>query len=120
MNFPSVKEQLDIIVNNTVEVISADELERKLQKSLKTGTPLKIKLGADPSRPDLHLGHSVVLRKLREFQDLGHEAILIIGDFTAMIGDPSGKSKTRPQLTAEEARENGKSYFEQASKILDP
>ena len=120
MHFPSVKEQLDIIVNNTVEVISADELERKLQKSLKTGTPLKIKLGADPSRPDLHLGHSVVLRKLREFQDLGHEAILIIGDFTAMIGDPSGKSKTRPQLTAEEARENGKSYFEQASKILDP
>ena len=120
MHFPPVKEQLDIIVNNTVEVISADELERKLTKSIKTGTPLKIKLGADPSRPDLHLGHSVVLRKLREFQDLGHEAILIIGDFTAMIGDPSGKSKTRPQLTAEEARENGKSYFEQASKILDP
>ncbi|NTW53248.1 MAG: tyrosine--tRNA ligase [Chlorobaculum sp.] len=119
MHFPSVREQLDIIVNNTVEVISADELEKKLTKSLKTGTPLKIKLGADPSRPDLHLGHSVVLRKLREFQDLGHEAILIIGDFTAMIGDPSGKSKTRPQLTAEEARENGKSYFEQASKILD-
>jgi tyrosyl-tRNA synthetase len=119
MHFPSVKEQLDIIVNNTVEVISTDELEKKLQKSIKTGKPLKIKLGADPSRPDLHLGHSVVLRKLREFQDLGHEAILIIGDFTAMIGDPSGKSKTRPQLTAEEARENGKSYFEQASKILD-
>ena len=120
MHFPPVKEQLDIIVNNTVEVISTDELEKKLTKSIKTGTPLKIKLGADPSRPDLHLGHSVVLRKLREFQDLGHEAILIIGDFTAMIGDPSGKSKTRPQLTAEEARENGKSYFEQASKILDP
>jgi len=120
MHFPPVKEQLDSIVNNTVEVLSTDELEKKLTKSLKTGKPLKIKLGADPSRPDLHLGHSVVLRKLREFQDLGHEAILIIGDFTAMIGDPSGKSKTRPQLTAEEARENGKSYFEQASKILDP
>jgi len=120
MHFPSVKEQLDIIVSNTVEVISTGELEQKLQKSIKTGRPLKVKLGADPSRPDLHLGHSVVLRKLREFQDLGHEAILIIGDFTAMIGDPSGKSKTRPQLTAEEARENGKSYFEQASKILDP
>jgi len=119
MHFPSVKEQLDIIVNNTVEVLSTDELEKKLTKSIKTGKPLKIKLGADPSRPDLHLGHSVVLRKLREFQDLGHEAILIIGDFTAMIGDPSGKSKTRPQLTAEEAKENGKSYFEQASKILD-
>ncbi|HHE08117.1 MAG TPA: tyrosine--tRNA ligase [Chlorobaculum parvum] len=120
MHFPSVQEQLDIIVNNTVEVLSTNELEKKLTKSIATGKPLKIKLGADPSRPDLHLGHSVVLRKLREFQDLGHEAILIIGDFTAMIGDPSGKSKTRPQLTAEEAKENGRSYFEQASKILDP
>ncbi|NTV97834.1 MAG: tyrosine--tRNA ligase [Chlorobiaceae bacterium] len=119
MHFPSVKEQIDIITGNIVEIISVDELERKLHKSLKTHQPLKIKLGADPSRPDLHLGHSVVLRKLREFQDLGHEAILIIGDFTAMIGDPSGKSKTRPQLTSEETRENGRSYFEQASKILD-
>ncbi|ACD89620.1 MAG: tyrosine--tRNA ligase [Chlorobium limicola] len=119
MRFPSVQEQLDIITGNVVEIISVDELEKKLLRSLQTGKPLKIKLGADPSRPDLHLGHSVVLKKLREFQDLGHEAILIIGDFTAMIGDPSGKSKTRPQLSAEEARENGKSYFEQASKILD-
>ena len=120
MNFPPIQEQLDIITGNVVEIISVDELEQKLLRSHKTNSPLKIKLGADPSRPDLHLGHSVVLRKLREFQDLGHQAILIIGDFTAMIGDPSGKSKTRPQLTAEEARENGKSYFEQASKILDP
>ncbi len=120
MHFPSVQEQLDLIERNTIEILSRQELEAKLQKSLKTSQPLKVKLGADPSRPDLHLGHAVVLRKLREFQDLGHEAILIIGDFTAMIGDPSGKSKTRPQLTAEEARENGKSYFEQASKILDP
>jgi tyrosyl-tRNA synthetase len=120
MGFPAVQEQLDIIVGNVVEIISVTELEQKLLHSLKTGLPLKVKLGADPSRPDLHLGHSVVLRKLREFQDLGHQAILIIGDFTAMIGDPSGKSKTRPQLSAEEARENGKSYFEQASKILDP
>ncbi len=120
MLFPSVQEQLDVIVGNTVEIISLDELEQKVRLSLKSSRPLKIKLGADPSRPDLHLGHSVVLRKLREFQDLGHEAILIIGDFTAMIGDPSGKSKTRPQLSAEEARENGISYFEQASKILDP
>jgi tyrosyl-tRNA synthetase len=119
MNFPSIKEQLDIMVNNAVEVLSVDELEKKVARSIKTGKPMRIKLGADPSRPDLHLGHSVVLRKLREFQDLGHEAILIIGDFTAMIGDPSGKSKTRPQLTAEEAKENGRSYFEQASKILD-
>ena len=120
MYFPTVKEQLDLITGNVVEIISVDELEKKLLHSLQKNKPLKVKLGADPSRPDLHLGHSVVLRKLREFQDLGHEAILIIGDFTAMIGDPSGKSKTRPQLSAEEARENGKSYFEQASKILDP
>jgi len=119
MSFPAIQEQLDIITGNVVEVISVNELEQKLQASQKTNQPLKIKLGADPSRPDLHLGHSVVLRKLREFQDLGHQAILIIGDFTAMIGDPSGKSKTRPQLSAGEARENGKSYFEQASKILD-
>ncbi|NTW69691.1 MAG: tyrosine--tRNA ligase [Chlorobiaceae bacterium] len=120
MRFPTLKEQLDIITANAVEIISVTELEQKLLQSLKTAEPLKVKLGADPSRPDLHLGHSVVLRKLREFQDLGHEAILIIGDFTAMIGDPSGKSKTRPQLSAKEARENGESYFEQASKILDP
>jgi len=119
MRFPTVQEQLDIIAGNVVEIISIEELEKKVQHSLQSGKPLKVKLGADPSRPDLHLGHSVVLRKLRQFQDLGHEAILIIGDFTAMIGDPSGKSKTRPQLSAEEARENGKSYFEQASKILD-
>lgn len=119
MSFPPVKEQLDLIVSNTVEVISEEELERKLTKSFETQKPLKIKLGADPSRPDLHLGHSVVLRKLRDFQDLGHEAILIIGDFTAMIGDPSGKSKTRPQLSATEAKQNGQTYFEQASTILD-
>jgi len=119
MNFPPVKEQLDIIKKNTVDIISEDELEHKLTKSFKTNTPLKIKFGADPTRPDLHLGHAVTLKKLREFQDLGHEAILIIGDFTAMIGDPSGKNKTRPQLSAEEVKENGKSYFEQASKILD-
>lgn len=119
MSFPPVKEQLDLIVSNTVEVISEEELERKLTKSFETQKPLKIKLGADPSRPDLHLGHSVVLRKLRDFQDLGHEAILIIGNFTAMIGDPSGKSKTRPQLSAAEAKQNGQTYFEQASTILD-
>ena len=119
MSFPPVKEQLDLIISNTVEVISEEELEHKLTRSFETQKPLKIKLGADPSRPDLHLGHSVVLRKLRDFQDLGHKAILIIGDFTAMIGDPSGKSKTRPQLSAEEARHNGQTYFEQASTILD-
>ncbi len=119
MNFPSLNEQLDLIKRNTVEIISEEDLARKLEHSLKTNTPLKVKLGADPSRPDLHLGHAVVLRKLRDFQDLGHEAILIIGDFTAMIGDPSGKNKTRPQLSLEETRKNGETYFEQAAKILD-
>ncbi len=119
MRFPELNEQLDRILGNTVEVISEDELEQKLAKSIETQKPLRIKLGADPSRPDLHLGHSVVLRKLRDFQDLGHEAVLIIGDFTAMIGDPSGKNKTRPQLSADEARQYSETYFEQASKILD-
>ncbi|ACF14754.1 tyrosyl-tRNA synthetase [Chloroherpeton thalassium ATCC 35110] len=119
MHFPSLNEQLDLISKNTVEIISTTELEEKIQHSLKTQTPLKVKLGADPSRPDLHIGHAVVLKKLRDFQDLGHTAILLIGDFTAQIGDPSGKSKTRPQLTHEETRINGQSYFEQAAKILD-
>lgn len=119
MNFPPLNEQLDLIKRNAVEIISEDDLARKLEQSLKTQTPLKVKLGADPSRPDLHLGHAVVLRKLRDFQDLGHEAILIIGDFTAMIGDPSGRNKTRPQLSLDETRKNGETYFEQATKILD-
>lgn len=94
--------------------------EETLLQKLNSGKPLKIKLGADPSRPDLHLGHSVVLRKLRLFQDMGHTVIFVIGDFTAMIGDPSGKSKTRVPLTFEQTRENGKTYFEQVTKILDP
>lgn len=117
--FPSVKEQFDIIKTGTVEIIPEDELLKKFETSLKNNKPLNIKLGCDPSSPDLHIGHSVVLNKLRQFQDLGHNAILIVGDYTAMIGDPSGKKKTRPQLTFEETRENGISYFEQAGKILD-
>jgi tyrosyl-tRNA synthetase len=117
--FPPKNEQLDLILRNTVEVIPIEDLERKIERSIETGEPLKVKLGADPSRPDLHLGHAVVLRKLRDFQDLGHLAILIIGDFTAMIGDPSGRSKTRPQLSREETQRNGQTYFEQAAKILD-
>lgn len=118
MSFPPVKEQIDLIKRNTVEIIPEEELAKKLEKSLKENKPLRVKLGCDPSRPDLHIGHGVVLQKLRDFQDLGHKAVLIIGDFTAMIGDPSGKSKTRPALTMEETRVNGKTYFEQASKIL--
>ncbi|MEX1139498.1 MAG: tyrosine--tRNA ligase [Bacteroidota bacterium] len=109
---------MDLIRRGTAEIIPEDDLVRKLEKSIKTKKPLHVKLGCDPSRPDLHLGHSVVLRKLRQFQDLGHQAILIIGDFTGMIGDPSGKSKTRPPLSLEETRRNGQTYFEQATKIL--
>ena len=117
--FASLNEQIDVIRKGTVEIIPEDELARKLEGSLKEEKPLNIKLGCDPSKPDLHIGHAVVLNKLREFQNFGHTAILIVGDFTAMIGDPSGKKKTRPQLTFEETRKNGLTYYEQASKILD-
>lgn len=120
MSFLPVAEQLEIIKRGTVEIVPEEELVQKLEKSHKTNTPLRIKLGCDPTRPDLHLGHSVILRKMRQFQDLGHHCILIIGDFTGMIGDPTGANKTRPALTIEDVRENGKTYFEQASKILDP
>ena len=116
--FAPVKEQLDLIIRGTDEVIPIEELEQKLTKSLETGIPLQVKFGCDPSRPDLHIGHAVVLRKLRHFQDLGHEAILLIGDFTAMIGDPTGRNKTRPQITLEETKENAQSYIDQASIIL--
>lgn len=116
--FPPIQEQMDLIKRGASEIIPEADLVRKLERSITTNRPLRVKLGCDPSRPDLHLGHSVVLRKLRQFQDLGHEAILIIGDFTGMIGDPSGRNKTRPSLTIEETRHNGQSYFEQATKIL--
>ncbi|MCC6398951.1 MAG: tyrosine--tRNA ligase, partial [Bacteroidetes bacterium] len=116
--FPPLNEQMDLIRRGAAEIIREEDLARKIESSLRTRKPLRIKLGCDPSRPDLHLGHSVVLRKLRQFQDLGHHAILIVGDFTGMIGDPSGRSKTRPPLTLEETRKNGQSYFEQATRIL--
>lgn len=119
MSFATVKEQMDIIREGTVEIIPEDELVRKIEKSIIENKPLNIKLGCDPSRPDLHIGHSVVLNKLRQFQELGHNAILIVGDYTGMIGDPSGKKKTRPQLTFKETRINGETYFKQAGKILD-
>ncbi len=109
---------MDLIRRGSSEIIPEESLVEKLEKSIRTKIPLIVKLGCDPNRPDLHLGHSVVLRKLRHFQDLGHEAILIVGDFTGMIGDPSGKSKTRSSLTIEETRRNGQSYFDQATKIL--
>ena len=119
MKFLPVDKQLELIKRGTEEIIPEEELRGKLERSIKTNKPIIVKLGCDPSRPDLHIGHSVVLRKLRHFQDLGHQAVLVIGDFTAMIGDPSGRNKTRPQLSLEEARENAKTYLNQSKVILD-
>ncbi len=119
MSFESVNEQMDLIRRGAEEIIPENELLKKLEKSKSLDKPLTIKLGCDPSRPDLHIGHGVVLRKLRHFQDLGHQAVLIIGDFTAMIGDPSGRNKTRPNLTLDEAKANAESYIEQSKVILD-
>jgi len=112
----NLKDQLEVIKKDTVDFITEEEFLDKLNRKKQ----LKVKLGVDPSRPDLHLGHAVVLRKLRQFQKFGHIVYLIIGDFTARIGDPSGRSKTRPLLSEEEVRENSKTYVEQAFKILDP
>ena len=109
-------EELELIKRKAVQIISEEDLEKKL----KSGRKLVIKLGADPSRPDLHLGHTVVLRALKHFQDMGHEVVFVIGDYTAMIGDPTGKSKTRPALTYEQAHGAGETYFKQVTKILDP
>jgi tyrosyl-tRNA synthetase len=116
----TVQEQLSQLRRGTAEIVSEEELAAKLERAQRSGQPLRVKLGIDPTSPDIHLGFAVVLRKLRQFQDLGHEAIIIIGDFTAMIGDPSGKTVTRPQLSAEEVRANARTYEEQYSKILDP
>lgn len=114
------EEELKIIKRNVVDLIQEEELLIKLKRWYEEGIPLKIKYGADPSRPDLHLGHYVCLRKLKDFQNLGHRVIFIVGDFTAMIGDPSGRSKTRPRLSWEEVQVNSKTYFEQVFKVLDP
>ena len=119
MKFLPVDKQLELISRGTEEVIPLKDIRKKLEKSIKDNKPLIVKLGCDPSRPDLHIGHSVVLQKLRDFQDLGHQAVLVIGDFTAMIGDPSERNKTRPQLTLEEAKANAESYIEQSKVILD-
>ena len=116
----TIDEQLSYLRKGTVEIIREAELRAKLEKSAATGKPLRVKLGADPTAPDIHLGHTVVLRKLRAFQELGHTAIFLIGDFTGMIGDPSGKSATRPQLTREEINANAETYKQQIFKLLDP
>ena len=119
MSFLPVNNQFDQIKRGCEEIIPENQLLNKLKRSYDSNTPLRVKLGCDPSRPDLHVGHGVVLRKLRHFQDLGHQSILVIGDFTAMIGDPSGRNKTRPQLTLEETKINAESYINQAGQILD-
>ncbi|RAK06690.1 tyrosyl-tRNA synthetase [Halanaerobium saccharolyticum] len=118
--FMEIKEQIKILKRGISDLISEEDLKEKLVEAEKEGRPLKVKLGLDPSAPDIHLGHTVVLRKLKQFQDLGHEVYLIIGDFTGMIGDPTGKSETRNQLTREEVLENARTYQEQFSKVLDP
>ncbi|MEP6818271.1 MAG: tyrosine--tRNA ligase [bacterium] len=116
----TIDEQLAYLRKGTTEIIREEELRAKLEKSAKTGQPLRVKLGADPTAPDIHLGHTVVIRKLRAFQELGHTVIFLIGDFTGLIGDPSGKSATRPQLTREEINENAETYKRQIFKLLDP
>ncbi|MGH7803008.1 MAG: tyrosine--tRNA ligase, partial [Candidatus Binatia bacterium] len=113
-------EQLEIVRHGAVDVVPEEELRRKLEAAVARRKPLRVKLGADPSAPDLHLGHTVVLKKLREFQDLGHTAIFLIGDFTGMIGDPTGKSETRRALSRDEVAANAETYKRQVWKILDP
>lgn len=115
----SIDEQLEIIKRGVVELINEDELRVKLERAEKEGRPLVVKEGFDASAPDLHIGHAVTIRKLKQFQDLGHTVVFLIGDFTGMIGDPSGKSKTRPPLTVEEVKYNAKTYADQVFKILD-
>src|SRR5687767_15204196 len=116
----NIDEQLSYLAKGTTEIIRSEELRTKLERSAATGKPLRVKLGADPTAPDIHLGHTVVIRKLRAFQELGHIAIFLIGAFTGMIGDPSGKNTTRPQLTREEIDANAETYKQQIFKLLLP
>jgi tyrosyl-tRNA synthetase len=117
--FKSVAEQLAYLKKGVAEIIREEELKAKLERSLKTGKPLRAKLGLDPTAPDIHLGHTVVIRKLKHFQDMGHTAVFLIGDFTAMVGDPTGQSETRPPLSREQVNANAKTYLDQVFKILD-
>src|SRR5512135_1454905 len=111
---------MDLLLKGVEACEKKEDLEKKLARSLKTGKPLRVKVGFDPSAPDLHLGHTVVFRKMRHFQELGHEVVFLIGDFTGMIGDPTGKKATRPQLSREEIEKNAETYKAQVFKILDP
>src|SRR5467141_1963212 len=118
--FKPVEEQLAYLKKGVAEIIREEDLKAKLEQSAKTGKPLRVYLGVDPTAPDIHLGHTVVLRKLKHFQDLGHTAIFLIGDFTGMIGDPTGRTATRPPLTREEINQNAETYKTQVFRILDP
>lgn len=119
ISFPAVDEQLDRIRSDAVEIIPEEDLRRKIDESRRTGRPLRIKQGFDPTRPDLHVGHAVSIRKLRTFQQLGHEVIFVVGDYTARVGDPSGRSEARPQLSPAEIEANARTYAEQVGRILD-
>jgi len=120
MKFPAANEQLDLLRKGALEVISEEDLEKKINRSLKTDKPLLVKAGFDPTAPDIHLGHTVLIRKMKHFQDLGHTVVFLIGDFTGLIGDPSGRNKTRPALSAAEIAANAETYKEQIFKLLDP
>ena len=115
----SLEEQLALIKQGCQEIIREEELKARLEEAIATGKPLRVKAGFDPTAPDLHLGHTVLIQKLKHFQDLGHQVIFLIGDFTGLIGDPSGKSETRPPLTEEEVKANAATYERQIFKILD-
>ena len=118
--FAPVNEQMDEIRRDTLEIVPEGELARKVERSVREGKPMVVKQGFDPTRPDLHVGHAVSLRKLRAFQELGHDVVFVMGDYTALIGDPTGRNDQRPPLTEEEVRENGKTYAEQVHRVLDP
>src|SRR5580765_1047116 len=115
----TVDEQLSYLTKGCVDVVRAGELKAKLERSAKTGKPLVVKVGFDPTAPDLHLGHTVLIRKMKHFQDLGHRVVFLIGDFTGMIGDPTGKKTSRPQLTREQVLANAETYQRQVFKVLD-
>jgi tyrosyl-tRNA synthetase len=120
MNFPAVAEQINLLKKGAVEIISEEDLEKKIRHSQKTKKPLLVKTGFDPTAPDIHLGHTVLIRKMKHFQDLGHTVVFLIGDFTGLIGDPSGRNKTRPPLKADEIARNAETYKEQVFRLLDP
>src|SRR5579875_1752777 len=117
IQFLPVEEQLDLLEKGAAEIIRVSDLRERLEKSRQTGKPLRVKAGFDPTAPDLHLGHTVLIRKLKHFQDLGHHVIFLIGDFTGRIGDPTGRSETRPPLTPEEIEANAATYREQVYKL---